>query len=169
MEEQVISVHAFDPTPAALSWIQDQQTPAGFEFHPWAVAGKDEMLTLYPRLNRKGQRSSSIWTSDADQADSSNAINVPAYTIPSIMHELGHSHVDLVKLDVEGAEYDVIDAMLDHPNPPRQLLVEFHHRFPGIGMERTRECIAKLGGAGYDLFGVSRTGRELSFIRKNSD
>ncbi|NIW25405.1 MAG: hypothetical protein GWN29_13040, partial [Gammaproteobacteria bacterium] len=39
MEEQVISVHAFDPTPAALSWIQDQQTPAGFEFHPWAVAG----------------------------------------------------------------------------------------------------------------------------------
>lgn len=166
IEERALSVHAFDPTPATLSWIESQQTPAGFVFHPWAVAGKDAALMLYPRLRHKGRRSKLMWTSDSGQADPASAIAVPVFTIPSIMRELGHSRVDLVKLDVEGAEYDAIDAMLAQPNLPKQLLVEFHHRFPGIGKERTRECIAKLSASGYDIFAISRTGRELSFIRR---
>ena len=165
LDEHTLSVHAFDPTPASLGWLKTQRIPSGFVFHPWAVAGKDETLTLYPRLSQRGRRSRLMWTADAGQADPASAIEVPALTVPSIMRALGHSRVDLVKLDVEGAEYDAIDAMLEHSDPPRQLLVEFHHRFPGIGIEKTRECVAKLGRAGYALFGISRTGRELSFIR----
>ncbi len=169
LDEHSVTVHAFDPTPTTLNWIESQHTPAGFEFHALAVAGKDSTLTLYPRVRRRGRRSETMWTAVSDRIEPNSGIEVPAFTVPSIMRELGHSHVDLVKLDVEGAEYDVIDAMLVHANLPTQLLVEFHHRFEQIGKERTRQYIIKLNNAGYDLFGISRTGRELSFIRNRTE
>jgi hypothetical protein len=42
-----------------------------------------------------------------------------------------------MKMDIEGAEYEVLDGLLSSPIKPTQLLVEFHHRFPGIGLEKT--------------------------------
>jgi len=169
IEAHAVTVHAFDPTPTTLSWIERQQIPTEFSFHPWAVAGEDASLTLYPRLRSKGRRSKMMWTVDPGQADPSRAIDVPALTIPSIMLKLGHAQVDLVKLDIEGAEYDAIEAMLASSVFPEQLLVEFHHRFAGIGKETTRECIARLSAAGYEIFAISQTGRELSFIRSGPE
>ena len=169
LEQHDVSVHAFDPTPAAMSWIEGQAIPAGLNFHPWAVAGRDTRLTLYPRLRRRGRKSKTMWTSDPAQADPASSIEVPALTLRSIMRELGHDRVDLVKLDVEGAEYAAIDAMLEASVLPTQLLVEFHHRFPGLGKAKTRDCITDLASAGYEIFAISRTGRELSFIKTGDE
>jgi FkbM family methyltransferase len=160
-----VIVHAFDPTPYALAWIETQKLPNGLHFHPWAVAGTDGTLKLYPRLLKKRRRTQTMWTIDPHQADAASAIDVPAFTIASAMRSLGHDRIDLLKLDVEGAEYDAIAAMLVEAVAPRQLLIEFHHRFPGIGTQRTRACLRALRGAGYRIFAVSRTGRELSLIR----
>ena len=52
-------------------------------------------------------------------------------------------------------------------NKPSQLLVEFHHRFPNIGFEKTNNAIKNLHKIGYRIFSVSKTGRELGFIQKN--
>ena len=52
---------------------------------------------------------------------------------------LGHEMLDLVKLDVEGAEYDALSEMLRMDIFPTQVLVEFYHRFPGIGQRKTLE------------------------------
>jgi hypothetical protein len=67
-------------------------------------------------------------------------------------------------MDIEGAEYEVLDNMLDSGVKPLQLLVEFHHRFPGIGPQRTSAMVAKLRRAGYRLIAISETGRELSWM-----
>jgi len=159
-------VHTFDPTPYALDWLETQEPPDRFKFYPWGVAGKDGVLTLFPRLTKKGQRSKIMWTSDPEQADPERAINVPAHTIPSLITMLGHEKLDLVKLDVEGAEYDALSEMLRMNVFPTQILVEFHHRFPGIGQQKTLDCIDQLRTAGYRIFWVSPTGREVSFIRR---
>lgn len=42
--------------------------------------------------------------------------------------------------------------------------MEFHHRFPGIGKERTAESIRKLRELGYKIFSISETGREIGFV-----
>ena len=47
---------------------------------------------------------------------------------------------------------------------PKQVLVEFHHRFPGVGKQRTAQAIADLRKLGYRVFGISETGREVSFV-----
>jgi FkbM family methyltransferase len=164
IERHGATVHGFDPTPTALRWLETRPVPAGFLFHPWAAAGTDGSLTLYPRAKRRTSKSATMWTSDPAQADGARAIDVPAYTMPSIMRKLGHEHIDLVKMDIEGAEYDAIEAMLRLSRLPDQLLVEFHHRFPGIGKQKTLDCLARLRAAGYKLFAISRTGRELGFI-----
>jgi len=40
-------------------------------------------------------------------------------------------------MDVEGAEYGVLDDMVTAGIRPGQVLVEFHHHFAGIGLDET--------------------------------
>ena len=42
------------------------------------------------------------------------------------MAELGHDHLDLLKLDVEGAEYAVLDTLLDAGIRTSVLCVDLH-------------------------------------------
>jgi len=105
-----------------------------------------------------------MWTARSDAGDAAEYIDSPAYTIRTIMEKLGHDRVDLLKMDVEGAEYEILDGLRDVENLPKQLLVEYHHRFPGIGKQRTADSIRMLGDLGYKIFGISETGREICFI-----
>ena len=69
-------------------------------------------------------------------------------------------------MDIEGAEYEVLDGLLSSPVLPKQLLVEFHHRFVEDGLQRTYDLIERLRGAGYRIFAISEIGREISFLRQ---
>lgn len=80
------------------------------------------------------------------------------------MRRLGHARVDLLKMDVEGAECDILAGLEEADYLPQQLLVEYHHRFPGIGRQRTADSIAPLRKMGYRISGISETGREVSFV-----
>jgi hypothetical protein len=66
--------------------------------------------------------------------------------------------------DAEGAEYLILDGLREGDSLPKQLLVEYHHRFPGIGKQRTAESISKLRQLGYRIFAISETGREVCFV-----
>ena len=159
-----LDVHAFDPTPATIDWLAARQLPVNFRFYPWAVAAQNGSLQLYPRRRRDGSRSKVMYTMVDDSTSAAEAIDVPAVNLPSITKRLGHEQIDLLKMDIEGAEYEVLDSLLQATVKPRQLLVEFHHRFRGIGPQRTAAMIARLEKNGYRLIAVSETGRELSFL-----
>ena len=84
----------------------------------------------------------------------------------TMMEMLGHNQIDLLKMDIEGAEYGVIENMLAEGVPVRQLLVEFHHRKPWIGVQKTVTAAEALSRAGFRLFHVSPSGEEWAFIRE---
>ncbi len=157
-------VHAFDPTPASIEMLSTADLPSRFHFHPWAITAKDGRLKFYPRVKKDGSQSTVMFTMIAEDASSENAIEVPAYCLSSVASRLGHSRIDLLKMDIEGAEYEVLQGLLASPIKPSQLLVEFHHRFPAIGLEKTADMIRLLRKAGYKIFAVSDTGREVSFL-----
>lgn len=46
-------------------------------------------------------------------------------SVKGIMNMFGHSHIDLIKLDIEGAECVVLEQMLDDGILPKYILVEF--------------------------------------------
>lgn len=159
-----LTVHAFDPTPFAAAWVQSQSLPDNFVFHPWAAAGRDGTLRLYRRVSTRGKRSQAMWTAGSEAGDADDYVDAPAYTIRSMMNELGHDRIDLLKMDVEGAEYAILDGFDEGGKLPKQLLVEYHHRFPGIGKRRTADSIARLRALGYRIFAISETGREVCFV-----
>jgi FkbM family methyltransferase len=159
-----LTVHAFDPTPYTEEWVSSLELPANFVFHPWAAAGKDGSLRLFRRVNTRGKKSVVMWTADDNAGDESDFIDAPAYTVRTMMEKLEHERVDLLKVDVEGAEYEILDSLGDIANLPTQLLVEFHNRFPSIGKQRTAASIEKLRTFGYRIFSISETGREVGFV-----
>lgn len=160
-----VTVHAFDPTPNSVHMLDGCELPDRFTFHPWAVTAEDGSLKFYPRLKKDGSKSDVMFTMVAEEATRDDAIEVPAFSLASIVDKLGHARIDLLKMDIEGAEYEVLDALLEAPVKPTQLLVEFHHRFPGIGLAKTADIIRRLREDGYRIIAVSEVGREVSFLR----
>lgn len=166
IEKYGVKVHAFDPTPSSIDMLDGRDLPQRFEFHPWAVTATDGSLTFYPRLKKDGTKSDVMYTMIAEEETIDDAIEVAAYSLSTITEKLGHQKIDLMKMDIEGAEYEVLDDLIASPIKPTQLLVEFHHRFPGIGLDKTADAIERLRAAGYRIFAISEIGREVSFLHR---
>ena len=158
-------VHAFDPTPSVASWLSTTNVPADFHFHPWALAGRDETLMLYPRVRGDGTTSEEMYTLVSEAGSVDDGIEVEAKRLSTIMTELGHDAIDVLKMDIEGAEYQALTDLLETGTYPTQILVEFHHRFATIGKEKTREVLRELSRAGYQVAFVSAIGREVTLVR----
>jgi FkbM family methyltransferase len=158
------AVHTFDPTPLSNEWLRSRQLPPGFQHHPWAVTAADGEVWLEQRRAHQPGSVPMLSVVPSGRAGA-EALAVPGYRLASIASRLGSAVPDLLRMDIEGAEYAVIDDMLASAFLPRQLLVEFHHRFPQIGLDATRRAIAGLRGAGYRIAAVSDTGREVTFLR----
>jgi len=165
IEKFGVEVFAFDPTPNSVDMLDASKLPARFHFHPWAVTATDGTLKFYPRLKKDGTKSDVMFTMISEEDTKDDVIEVPAYSLSSITEKLGHDHIDVLKMDIEGAEYEVLEGLLDSPVLPAQLLVEFHHRFVENGLERTYDIINRLRDAGYKVFAISEIGREISFLK----
>jgi FkbM family methyltransferase len=158
------ALFAFDPTPTAVSWLSGQHVPREFKLFQYAIADYNGVAKLFPHDNPDFVAHSLI----PRKATASQAVEVPIRTLPTIMHELGHDHIDLLKMDIEGAEYAVIESSLLEKVDIRQLLVEFHHHdrhTDGMSPERTKETVRKLNRAGFKIFHVTPRGEEYSFLK----
>jgi hypothetical protein len=69
-------------------------------------------------------------------------------------------------MDIEGMEYKVIDQLVMENFDIKQILVEFHHRFSGIGLRKTLLAVQKLRNSGFKLFHVSPWCEEYAFIKE---
>ncbi len=73
-------------------------------------------------------------------------------TIGTLMHEFNHETITLLKLDIDGAEYQVIDSLLKDAISPNILCVEFDEGYnpqDGDYLERIGKYISRLKQAGY--------------------
>ena len=156
-----VNIHAFDPTPKSIEWIKQQVLPEKFNFHPIGIAAFDGEVefTLPDNPNFVSGSIDNLLGTQGEK------IKVPVKDLISIMKSLSHNHMDILKMDIEGAEYDVIDDMIASNLDIKQILVEFHHRFPNIGVKKTKDTIKKLNNFGYRIFHISNNGEEYSFIK----
>ena len=91
-------------------------------------------------------------------------LSFPCTSIPDFMKKRGHKKIDLLKLDIEGAEYEVLEDLLKNNIQIDQLCLEFHHYFRGISYLKTFKMIQKLRKAGYRL--IYKNVDDYTFIKK---
>ncbi len=161
IEKYGCQVYGFDPTPASLLWIQSHWTHPRFTVHGIALSDRDGKLEL-----------SLPPTASADQVSASAkgsgpAIEVPCGTLKSLLGHVPNSHCDVLKMDIEGCEYEVIEQAVGENwlNSIEQVLVEFHHWMPGIGALATKRAVDQLRSVGYRIAWISRTNHEYLFVR----
>jgi hypothetical protein len=79
------------------------------------------------------------------------------------MKRLGHSRIDLLKMNIEGGEYAVIADMVVSSIEIGQLVVEFHHRLPGFDVSQTVAAVRQLNAGDYKIFHIAENEKEYSF------
>jgi FkbM family methyltransferase len=138
-------VVGFDPSPVSLKWWERKKDEIlvnypGYQFQPVGAAGHDGMLEL--REYDWGQvsiiefptRVVDLTRCEGGQCkytfhNAQKSFDIPVRTLSTVMKELGHTRIDLLKLDVEGSEYAFLEQMIDDLSCRQvdQLTMEWHH------------------------------------------
>jgi len=155
------SVFAFDPTPRSIEWLKKQDLPPQFKSFEIGVAGHDGQAVFFPPENPEFVSHTMLERPETR----GKTITVPVRTIATIMKDFDHARIDLLKMDIEGAEYGVIDNILSADLDIRQILVEFHDFFPGVSLLQTIRSTFKLMWNGYKPTAVSYSEHEYSFLK----
>ena len=154
------AVHGFDPSPLAIEWLATQNIPVNYIFHPWGLGTIDGQADFF------APSSGGMYSLHKEHMkEKLTQTEVTIHRLSTIATNLGTEAIDLLKMDVEGAEYDVLPELLQCPVPIRQLLIEFHHRTGIESLATTVKSVQSLRDAGFDLFHVSETSSEFSFLR----
>jgi FkbM family methyltransferase len=155
-----VRVHAFDPTPISLEWAAARQLPHGFTLHPYGLADYDGTARFTAPRKRKFASFSLVRNEGVGPP-----VEAPVRRLATLAGLLHLPPPDVIKMDIEGAEYAVLPDLLASGFRPRQILVEFHHRWREVGARRTREALALLGRDGYRIADVSENGMEYVFLK----
>lgn len=91
-----------------------------FEYENIGLWDKKEELKFYKQNNENYVSQSLVENMFGENYDL-----VPVDSIKNIMEKHGHKHIDLLKLDIEGAEIKTINQMLDDKIYPTYVLIEF--------------------------------------------
>jgi len=155
-------VHTFDPTPRAIKYVAslEAQLPSRFSFHPWGVWERDERVRFYAPQNP-----AHVSHSILNLQKTSEFFEADCKRLQTIMCELGHGSLGLLKLDIEGAEYKVIESMLADGIRPQVLAVEFdeiNNALDDGAHSRIKAAVGQMMGMGYLL--VSVDGPNYTFV-----
>jgi FkbM family methyltransferase len=152
-------VTAFDPTPRAITFAEAvAEREPRFRFVPVGLWSEDTTLRFY-RPKDPAHVSHSI----VNLQKTHPAFEAPVRRIDSLMAELGHTSVDLVKIDIEGAEHKVLASMLKAGIRPTVLCFEVDRPVSAFRLWRT---IRRVKHHDYELAAVD--GWNFTFVRRGA-
>lgn len=159
-------VHGFDPTPSSRQYIDAKVSSPHFHAHCLAIADRDGDIVLAPPPQAAADQVSASAIAAYGPAAGRQS-RVASLTLQSIRNRCNLERIDVLKLDVEGYEYRVLEqaARAGWLSCIPQLLVEVHHFLPGIGPGQTRELVSTLRRCGYEITWIGRTNHEYLFVR----
>lgn len=111
-----------------------------------AVVGRSRAVEF---VVRKQDDSSSLLRFPASM-DGGSVVKVDGIDFAEVLQRFGVVQVDLLKMDIEGAEIEVIDAMTDKQlQAIAQITIEFHDQMGFYSIEETRRVLARLERLGF--------------------
>lgn len=162
IEKYRCKVFAFDPTPKSVNWINKNVSNNNFNFSPIGISKEKGSRLFYLPKDNKHVSGSLVKISTVNKE---MAVKLEFDTLKNQMIKNNHHKIDLLKMDIEGSEYDVIDFILNEKIEIDQILVEFHPHLVQNGRKKTKSSIIKLESFGYKCFARSNSFLEYSFIK----
>jgi FkbM family methyltransferase len=135
------AVVGFDPTPRSAEWMAVQSDlPPKFTFHQFGLAEISGKRTLF--LPENPDYVSGSITKDLH----GGGVQCDFLAFADILKNLNHHSIDLIKLDIEGTEYPVLESWLKSGAVPpcAQLWVEFHPRLAETSTRETAVFVRSL-------------------------
>lgn len=150
-----IHLYAFDPTPKCIEFIEKSELPLEFTFYPYAISSESGIIEFaLPRTEGWVSGSAANVKNDERNMDFNNKIKVEARSIKDIMAALGHSKIHLLKLDIEGSEFEVIENILKNKIEIGQMCVDYHDHMFDKGDILIKKMRKNLKKSGYKIFYV---------------
>lgn len=120
-------VHAFEPTPSSFSLLEQNLRANGIqnvEIYPTAVWSDDQEVVIDTGSGEPVQFTSQAYTGELLE---DGKVRVQANSLNTLLARLGIQRCDLMKLDCEGAEYEILfhtpDAALQQID---RIVMEYH-------------------------------------------
>jgi FkbM family methyltransferase len=148
IEQFQCEVFAYDPTPRAVEHVKAHAGDvARYHFSAVGLWDKTERLKFYAPSNPTHVSHSLL-----NLQNTRDYIEVPVERLSAIMARNQHSHLDLLKLDIEGAEYKVIDSIIADDLRIAILCVEFDEYWNPLDkdyLQRIGSYVRKILARGY--------------------
>jgi FkbM family methyltransferase len=143
----VKKVYAFEPNKESLINLKSVTNNLNVEIVPKAVYTKDEDLKFYidPTNTTIGSLSKEHLEMHANSLEE---VIVPAISLKTFIKQNNIDKISLVKIDIEGAEYEIIDELEDEVfNIIDAFLIEYHDN----SNEKVKKLTDKLISKGFDI------------------
>jgi FkbM family methyltransferase len=148
-----------DPTIKSHTFIKNQNGLTNFTLIKKALHSiDDDIITIY-KNKIPNHVSESVLQShmSAHKFDSYYAETI---NLDSLFNN--HNNISVIKMDIEGSEYDVIECLSEIPDSVKQFCVEFHHFCTEKTIDDTNNAISKLNSLGFENFFEKPSDKKLS-------
>lgn len=182
-------VHCFDPTPRAQRHVEQLCRNTGngrltsvndavdthynidpkhldrFYFHVLGLWSEDRTMRFYAPENP-----AHVSHSIVNLQGTNNYFEADCRTLRTVMQTLGHTDLSLLKLDVEGAEYEILTSVLDNQVRPTVLCVEFDEGYQPLDddyVSRIQSMVSRIKAEGYRLTYID--GWNTTFVHERAN
>lgn len=158
LAERGCAVVAVDPTPRAVAHIQPLlKSHPTLQFAPYAVWDESTELEFFPPAD-----AAHVSFSATNLQRTSDPIIVSARPLHEVMLAFGYERTQLIKLDIEGAEYRVLRSLDLNALGVEVLCVEFH--FGDHGLPGMIRAIRQIQKRGFRVAHIVHT--DVTFVRR---
>lgn len=125
--------------------ITNKIKPSQLVLHEYGLYTQDGEIDFYYPLNPEY-----VSLSADPNGKSEEVLTAPVKSLETIMTELNHTHIDILKLDIECVELEVLNQMLQSSIRPNYLAIDFDSARAGKEKE-VKDMITRLMRLGYKL------------------
>lgn len=126
-----LRVYAVEPLPENVELLRRNIAENGMDIKvfPVAISDVDGEKTMWVHDFNQGANTLSEEAMKYQAIEFHTEIKVPCITLASLLERINEDRIDLLKLDVQGEEYPLIDYLCSHPEVRERIKsidVEFH-------------------------------------------